>query len=128
MDAIMPFFKTTANIFVDFGEYFDPNWMDSNEVVLPPKTDWDYTREMTIEDVDLWEVVAENAYGVYAAWSPYAEFYLIKYPYASENDEKLQTFYGPGAGKSVAKKMKELGFYVPQHKVWVEPEDMWLYQ
>lgn len=123
----MPFFKTTANIFTDFGEYFDPNWMDSNKVVLPEKVNWDYSREMTIEDVDIWEVIHESGFGIYAAWSPFAEFYLIKPPYSAQNDIGIQTFYGPGANKAIADKMKQFGIRVPQSKVWVEPEDMWLY-
>ena len=123
----MPFFKTTANIFVDKGEYFDPNWMDSNKIVLPPKTNWDYQREMTIEDVDLWEVIVEAGYGVYAAWSPYAEFYLIKPPsWISSLD--IETFYGPGANKQVMRRMKELGIPFTPNKIWVDNEDMWLYE
>ncbi len=50
-------FKSTQNIFKDLQEYFDPNWMDSNSLILPPKKEWDYKRPMQIEDVDLWEVI-----------------------------------------------------------------------
>ena len=69
-------FKTTQNIFKDFEEYFDPNWMDSNSLILPPKKEWDYKRPMQIEDVDLWEVIYEQggAVGVYASYNPFAEF------------------------------------------------------
>jgi hypothetical protein len=126
----MPFFKTTHNILVDNREYFDPNWMDSDKLVLPPKKEWDYQREMQIEDVDIWELIAENgSVGVYAAWSPYAEFYLVKPPWwVMEKGWGLETYYGKGALKQVKKRMQELGLYIPDIKHWVEPEDMWLYE
>jgi hypothetical protein len=123
----MPFFKTTVNIFIDAGEHFDPNWMDSDKLVLPPKTDWDYQREMKIEDVDIWEMLFEGGYGVYAAWSPYAEFYLIKPPGWIPSLD-IETFYGPGANKQVMKRMKELGIPFTPNKIWVDNEDMWLYE
>jgi hypothetical protein len=30
-------FVTTQNIFINNEEYFDPNWMDSNKIIYPPK-------------------------------------------------------------------------------------------
>ena len=53
----MPFFKTTANIFVDNKEYFDENWMNYDKVQTPPKYDWDYSRELQIEDVDIFLIL-----------------------------------------------------------------------
>ena len=127
----MPFFKTTHNIFKDYGEVFDSNWMDSDKLVLPPRTEWDYKREMTIEDVDVWELIYEagGGRGVYAAWSPYAEFYMIKNSWTdTSNDLKIETFYGPSASKKVQKRAKELGMVLNTNKIWVDDEDMWLYQ
>lgn len=124
----MPFFKTTYNLYKDSGEYFDPNWMDSDTLVLPPSTPWDYKREMTIEDVNIWEMIWESGpVGVYAAWDPYGEFYLIKPPLYL-HDLGFETYYGKGALKKVKKRMKELGIPVPSTKFWVDPEDMWLYE
>lgn len=123
----MPFFKTTYNIYVDHGEYFDPNWMDSDTLVLPPRTYWDYKKEMKIEDVNLWEVIGENGFGIYASWDPYAEFYLIKPPYWEQKLD-FETYYGRGALKKVKKRMKEINFAIPNVKYWVDPNDMWLYE
>ena len=126
----MPFFKTTKNIFVDFGDYFDPNWMDSDKLVLPPRREWDYSREMQIEDVDIWEVIYERggANAVYASWSPYAEFYLIRVGwYLESKNHGVETYYGQGAQTQVQKRMKELGIEFSLVEHWVEPEDMWLY-
>lgn len=117
-------FKTTTNIFKDFGEYFDPNWMSSNKIELPPKKDWDYSRELQIEDVDIWEVIYEQSggTGVYAAWNPYAEFFMVIVR------GQVETYYGIGAEKFVQKRMKELGIPFALNQVWVEPDQMYLYQ
>ena len=124
-------FRSTQNIFKDLGEVFDPNWMNSNTVITPPKVDWDYKRPMQIEDVDIWEVIHEQggAVGVYASWCPYAEFYLIRIGFRAEDDGYgFETYYGPGAQKIVQKRMKELGFPITLNEIWVNPEDMWLYE
>lgn len=124
-------FRTTENIFKDFGEFFDPNWMDSNKLILPPKTDWDYKREMRFEDVNLWEVIYEQggAVAVYASWDPYAEFYLVRVGWHKEaQGHGFETYYGPGANKQVQKRMKELNLHFVTQQHWVEPEDMWLYK
>jgi hypothetical protein len=123
----MPFFKTTENIFKDKGEYFDPNWMDSDKLVLPPRTSWDYKRNMQIEDVDLWEVIVEAGYSIYAAWSPYAEFYML-IPTVFYDTEGVELYYGKGASNMIIKRTKELGIPISTNKIWVEPEDMWLYE
>jgi hypothetical protein len=141
----MPFFKSTYNILKkpDEDEVFDPNWFDSDTLQLPPSPKWDYQREMTVEDVDIWEVLAERGggWGIYAAWCPYAEFYLIttgsdtrnqwlgklgKATY-SYNDKFWETYYGVGAQKMVKKRAIELGIELTTSEIWVNDEDMWLY-
>jgi hypothetical protein len=141
----MPTFKSTYNIFlaVDEDEVFNPNWMDSNSVVVPPGRDWDYSRELDIDDIDIWEVIYEagGGWGVYAAWDPYAEFYLIttganpKYTKAAVNkngavnytDKFYETFYGKGAQKKVQKRMKELKIPFVTNEVYVGNEYAWLF-
>jgi hypothetical protein len=125
----MPFFKTTYNIMVDGGEHFDENWMDSDTLVLPPQTNWDYSRELQIEDINIWEQLYHQGggLGVYAAWDPYAEFYLITLHGLKYGSDKLETYYGPNAGEQVRKRAKSLGINLRVQKVWVESEDMWLY-
>lgn len=123
----MPFFKTTKNILVDQGEYFESKWMDSNKLTLPPSAPWDYQRELTIEDVDLWEVIYESGpIAVYGAWSPYAEFYLVQ-SLAPNQQPTIDTFYGPKASDKVDLKLKTLGIVLPKTKLWVENDDLWLH-
>jgi hypothetical protein len=133
----MPIFKSTHNILKkpDEDEVFNPNWMDSDKLVLPPNPEWDYNRALTIEDVDIWEVLyeASGGIGAYASWCPYAEFYMITsgwlplQPGQRYNDRIVETFYGANAQAEVQIRMIQLGipFTLTQH--WVEPEHMWLY-
>lgn len=127
----MPQFKTTNNILkiVDDDELFDPNWMDSDKLILPPKTNWDYARDLQIEDVNVWEVLYSQGggLGVYASWDPYAEFYMITLPAFKYVDNSLETYYGVGANTKIQKRINELNINIPLHNMWVEPENMWLY-
>lgn len=128
----MPIFKTTKDILKNpwEDELFDPNWMDSDKLVLPPKIDWDYSRELQIEDIDIWEVIYQQGggLGVYAAWSPYAEFYLITSPAFLYKENSIETYYGANAQKQVQGRMKDLNIPFSLNEVWVEPENMWLYE
>jgi hypothetical protein len=74
-------FKTTNNILVDGGEFFNPDWMNHKRISdwLPASPEWKNEKEIKLEDVNLWEVIQEfggNA-GVYAAWDPYTEYYIV---------------------------------------------------
>lgn len=130
----MPIFKTTHNIFMtpDEDELFDPNWMDSNKLTLPSRSPWDYKREMYIEDVDIWEQIhfKSGGTGLYASWSPYAEFYLIinNLYWSLNKSNSIETFYGPGAAAKAYVRATELGMSIHVKKTWVDPEDMWLYE
>jgi hypothetical protein len=127
------------------GEHWDPNWLDSDNLVLPPKQPWDYKREMQVEDVNIWEQIMNPwALAVFAAWDPYAEFYLLRFDknYNWEGWSEpgvppmfnFETYYGPGAHDQVVKRIQELSkvydaIKVPRmNNLWVEPEKMWLYQ
>ena len=136
-EKIMPLFKSTYNILKkqDEDEVFNPNWMDSDKLILPPTKTWDYQRELQIEDIDIWEVLyeASGGIGVYAAWSPYAEFYLLTTGWLPlkenmrVNDRLIETYYGQGAQQKVMKRAQELDIPLPTFNSWVDPENMWLY-
>lgn len=139
----MAFFKSTYNILVkvDEDEVFNENWMDSDSVITPPTSKWTYDRDMQIEDVDIWEVLYEQGggVGIYASWCPHAEFYMITAGGDYNNRPRIinglpyshrliETFYGADAQKKVFDRAKELGINLPLHQVWVDQEDLWLYQ
>lgn len=129
----MPFFRTTEDILKrpDSDELFVENWMNSRVAYLPPTKPWDYSRELNIEDVDIWELIYQESggTGLYAAWCPYAEFYLITHNlyWDVNNINKIETFYGPGSGIKAYARARKLGMPVHLNEVWVEEEDAWLY-
>ena len=132
----MPFFKTTKNILVTPWEdeaFSNLNLMNSEKLIFPNNTKWDYSRELQIEDVMLWEQIyyLSGGLGFYASYEPYAEFYMITYNSGkgSYNNPNLgiETFYGIGSEVKAYKRAKELGMIVAINQVWVEPEDMWLH-
>jgi hypothetical protein len=79
----MPRWKTTENILHlnKDGEFFDENWMNYDRIwqYAPEPVPWDGDRPIRFEDVDLWEVITEMSgpVGVYGAYQPYAEYYVI---------------------------------------------------
>ena len=128
----MPTFKTTKNILTTpwEDELWDDNWMDSDKLILPPHSDWDYKRELQIEDVSVWEVIYQQGggLGIYAAWDPYAEFYLITQHQFAVRTNAIETYYGPGAQTAVQKRIKELGVPVQAKPKWVDDDYMWLFE
>lgn len=79
----MPRWKTTENILSlsKDGEFFDENWMNYDHLwqYAPQPIMWNEKRPIKFEDVDLWEVITElsGPFGVYAAYQPYAEYYIV---------------------------------------------------
>jgi hypothetical protein len=140
----MPVFKTTYNILkkCDEDELYTENIYDSDKLVLPPMYKWSYDKELSIEDVDVWEVIYEESggVGIYASWCPYAEFYLITTGLDFRNqpriikeiqyfDRQWETYYGAGALDSVIKRSKELNLNIAIHNdYWVDDDQMWLYK
>ena len=104
-------------------ELFDPNWMNSKTPVYPPNPLWDNSRPLSIEDVDIWEAIVDGgfSYGLYAAWCPYAEFYLVII------DGKWSTFYGPGAQKALKKYIAPYNFPISDKEFWVEDSEAHLF-
>lgn len=137
----MPQFKSTYNILKrpDQDEVFNSNWMDSNSLVLPKQKKWSYDRPLKIEDVDVWEVIydAGCGWGLYAAWDPYAEFYMLtlgwdfKRPFANEQvgvpERIIETFYGPNAQVDAYNRAIHYNMQINVTREWADQEDMWLY-
>lgn len=127
----MPIFKTTKNILTApwEDELFTENWNNLDTAYLPPNTPWDYSRELKIEDVNIWEQIyyQGGGFGIYASWDPYAEFYMITGHHFSIKPGSIETYYGPLAQEKVIKRAKEMNVELVLNNFWVEPQDMWLY-
>jgi hypothetical protein len=79
----MPRWKATEqiiNLHRD-GEVFDPDWMNYDSIFqyMPEPTPWTEARPPRVDEVDIWEVITEMSgpVGVYAAWQPHAELYVV---------------------------------------------------
>ena len=121
----MPVFKTTDEI-------LKHPWRDNTatkSLNLRKPGNWHYKQDLTIDDVVLWEEIyyQPGNIGVYAAWSPYAEYYMITYNLFLNTDYGIETFYGNNACKQVWELVKTFGIDLPVNKVWAEKEDLWLY-
>lgn len=103
----MPQWKTTENILHPSkdGEYFNENWMNYDRIwqYAPKEIPWDGDRPIRFEDVDLWEVITEMSgpIGVYAAYMPYAEYYVV-----TANWKIVAEFEGPQANERLEEFLK----------------------
>jgi hypothetical protein len=105
--------------------------MDHNKLIIPETKEWDYKKRLTLPDVELWEVIYEEGggIGVYVSYIPYAEFYMIRNGWKNEiSGYGPEMYYGPGSLKKVKKRMKELGIPENKNKIWIDNNDMWLYE
>jgi len=63
------------------GEVFDENWANYDSIFqyMPEATPWTANRPPRVDEVDVWEVITEMSgpVGVYAAWQPHAELYVV---------------------------------------------------
>jgi hypothetical protein len=90
---------------------------------LPAQLDWDYTRKATLKDIVLWEEIYRQPgnIGIYAAWSPYVEFYIIVYELFLGTGYEIETFYGSKAAEDIFKKAKSLGILLEVQKIYIYP-------
>lgn len=91
-----------------------------------PTEFWHYIREMDISDVKAWEEIyyQPGNVGIYAAWAPYSEFYIIVYDLLPHTT--IEKFYGANASEKVQKRAIQLGITLPSINVWVDPQNTWL--
>jgi len=124
----MPRWKTTENILVPQkdGEYFIEDWMnyDSLSQYLPPSPIWLENRPIKFEDVDLWEVIVEwtGLSGVYAAWAPYAHYFIV-----TDEWKIIDEFWGIQGELKLQQYLKSINIPFSLSKIWVDEENVQLY-
>jgi hypothetical protein len=125
----MSVFKTTKDILLNPWNY---NFADVNSDVEVPyaPVDWDHEKEISIDDVRVWEQLyyQPGNIGIYVSWDPYAEFYLITYNLFLNTPAAFETFFGAGSGLKVQEKLKKIGIELEENQIWVYPKDLWLHQ
>jgi hypothetical protein len=104
--------------------------MDHDIPYAPPTVNWKYDREIKIEDVEIWEQICykTGGIGLYAAYLPYAEFYIVTGKWIQQKSGNIECFYGPGSMQAAYRRAKELGMIVAVKETWVDDKDLWLYQ
>jgi hypothetical protein len=93
----------------------------SNVNTLPPSELWREDRQITLEDVQIWEQIyhQEGNVGIYAAWHPYDELYIVVYNLFLNVPGGIEMFYGNDAQDKVLEKAKKLGIDLEFNKVWI---------
>jgi hypothetical protein len=130
----MPQFRTTADIFTNIArnEIYDDPSFDPERTPIPWFKEWDYKRELRLEDVDIWEVIAEasGGKGLYASHLPYAEFYLLTTGLDTAVEYRkpfFETFYGANAQLKAAKAAINIGLKISFFNTWIPPHEAWLF-
>jgi hypothetical protein len=115
---VRPIVRSTSDILnspwkKDFSKY-----TVSTHRSIPPA--WDSSAPITIEDVSFWEQLyyTPGTIGIYVAWSPYVEFYLIVYNLYSHLDQGIETFCGVNAYNDVSVRAAQLGINLVPTVIW----------
>ena len=95
---------------------------EANTHLPPTKTLWHGQSNPCINDIKLWEVIYSkpNIIGVYAAWDPYVEFYIIHYPILAGIKFHHQEFFGSTASAEVHAIMQKYDIELQTHTVWID--------
>lgn len=106
----MPTFKNIQDILLT---PWDENFSKENSFYpyLPKSVVWDQIREITISDVTIWEQIYYESgnVGIYAAYNPHSELYLITYNLFFYTNYKFEVFYGDSAAQECYDRAVELG-------------------
>ena len=113
----MPIFKKTSDI-------LSKPWNEgeSSQVPdLPLKEEWLKPTLPTFEDIDTWEQIyyQPGNVGIYAAWSPYVELFIIVYDLFLNQPAGIEIFFGDNASKNTKNRAHQLGIDIPTNTVWV---------
>jgi hypothetical protein len=96
--------------------------VDHNPKMVPPSNPWIQDKQITIDDVKIWEQIyyMPGNIGVYAAWDPFDDFYIIVYNLFSNQSHGIETFSGPDAATKISKKLSNLGIDIPTKTIWIK--------
>ena len=103
-------------IFKSTYEIINNPWGRTEDIAvskIPPS--WNSERDISIDDVVVWEQIYHQPgnIGIYVAWSPYTEFYLVAYDLFTQTAAGLKTFSGAGAITEIQQLTSELNINLP---------------
>lgn len=115
---MIPAFRTLSDI-ID-SPWEDPIF-DPTSSLLPPKNSWNKEQEISLDDVKIWEQIYfhKGTVGIYAAWDPYDNYYIIIYNLFASTKSTIEEFRGKDAENQVLERAKDLGIDLPLNRMWV---------
>jgi len=89
--------------------------------ILPHKELWKNNKPIDIDDILLWEQLyyQEGHVGIYAAWNPYYEFYIIVHNLFLNSPAGIEKFRGVDASEQVYSRAVELGIELTASEKWI---------
>lgn len=107
-------------IFKSTYEIINQPWKDYADTSVskrPPS--WHNKKEISIDDVVVWEQIYHQPgnIGIYVAWSPFEEFYLICYDLLAKSSAGIKTFSGKSAFIEVQKVAEKFDIVLPTNTV-----------
>lgn len=87
---------------------------------LPKQNRWLKDTPPKFEDIETWECIYDQPgnVGIYAAWSPLVEMYIIVNKLFVGTDLGIEVYYGNTAAKKVWKRSQKFGINLPVNKIW----------
>lgn len=99
-------------IFKSTHEVLDCPWEKKESLTpskIPPK--WDCDESITFNDVVIWEQIYHQPgnLGIYVAWSPMDEFYIVVYDLFTNIPEGIKVFKGDNAVQDIISLANKIG-------------------
>jgi hypothetical protein len=107
----MPIFKTTSEILHNCYAIADC-------AELPLKEEWLSKNTPTFDDITIWEHIYSQPgnIGVYAAWSPFVEVYVITYDLFINAPYGVEIF---NSSEEIVERLAEFNIKLPTSIIWV---------
>ena len=106
----MPTFKNTLDIITNpWNKAFSNS--NCSAGMLPSYKKWAEDKDPQMDDITLWEQLYYEAgnVGIYAAFDPYVDYYIITYNLFFDSNYRFEEFVGPDATQKCYNRAIELG-------------------
>lgn len=115
--------KTTDEIFQTFGQGITVH----SSIDAPPKEHLSNDKFiLDINNVKLWEQIfyKKNYVGIYAAWSPYVEFYILVYEPLIGTECSYESFFKNSGIDNLLIKTNRLNIHLTEKFIWIDYLDL----
>jgi hypothetical protein len=100
----------------------DVSNIDPYPQICPPSVEWKEDKNLEITDVSLWEQIyyEPGIIGVYAAWNPKAELYLVTYNFFLRENTGYKLLRGSSGVDDIVKELQNLGIDIPVRQIKID--------